>query len=541
MKKYFYILILCLFFLGHNAHAVQLNTKGITTYDKKITVWVDFDIPPGKTKTELYVSVYTGNTKMLGPKTFYGTNSPQAFDLDTSTLWDNTTYTLKISDNVPQSDTISTDFLNKNSAGNGVTKAGTGDWYYTTSFDLGAYDTDLHNSFFRFTTEALCKAEFNKTLDRGLEDGKTYTITDCFKATTSGTVPTKTEFNSKLKALSTFSEHYWYTTKFGGTLWQKYGEYKDKTTCESKKTSWLKISTNEKLEKDCFVSTTPPVEPNADAVNIEGQQNHVFDDDYTLLAPIGNLTKIDKETKLGDYLNVIFKIAIGLCGALAVIMIVINGVVWMGSDSVFGHTEAKGRIMNSIGGLILALGAYMLLNTINPDFVGGNISVAPVTLELKNMVDTLPPAKDDSGNKCVYSNTVTFPGKASVVSGGSISQGIHECNAVDIGSKAAQGSVIAVNTIADGTVMQATNGCKDGDTKCGGGFGNYVKIKHANGAWTLYAHGTKTVVKTGDTVKSGQKIMEMGNTGLSTGRHLHLRVMYAKNPYESLKFGTAVQ
>lgn len=118
------------------------------------------------------------------------------------------------------------------------------------------------------------------------------------------------------------------------------------------------------------------------AQNISGQQQNIRDDSYTLLAPIGNLKKIDKSFSIGDYLNEIFKISIGLAGALAVVIIVIQGVLYMGSESVFGKTKAKERIIMAIGGLVLALGSFVLLNTINPDLIGSGISIKSVIIEI---------------------------------------------------------------------------------------------------------------------------------------------------------------
>lgn len=84
---------------------------------------------------------------------------------------------------------------------------------------------------------------------------------------------------------------------------------------------------------------------------------------------------------------------------------------------------------------------------------------------------------------------------------------------------------------ADGVVMTTNN--------LSGSYGTYVVIRHANGLQSYYAHGTKgsIVVSPGDTVKKGQKIMLSGNTGKSSGPHLHFEVR--KSPYNYSYSATA--
>ncbi len=55
----------------------------------------------------------------------------------------------------------------------------------------------------------------------------------------------------------------------------------------------------------------------------------------------------------------------------------------------------------------------------------------------------------------------------------------------------------------------------------GGGYGNYVVIRHNNGLETIYGHLSKQLVRENDVVKAGDPIGLGGNTGRSTGSHLH--------------------
>jgi murein DD-endopeptidase MepM/ murein hydrolase activator NlpD len=57
-----------------------------------------------------------------------------------------------------------------------------------------------------------------------------------------------------------------------------------------------------------------------------------------------------------------------------------------------------------------------------------------------------------------------------------------------------------------------------------GGYGNLVKLKHADGSVTLYAHNSRVLVRTGQRVSQGEIIAQMGSTGFSTGSHLHFEI-----------------
>lgn len=76
-----------------------------------------------------------------------------------------------------------------------------------------------------------------------------------------------------------------------------------------------------------------------------------------------------------------------------------------------------------------------------------------------------------------------------------------------------------------GTVVKAgPRGGGDGKA-----YGNAVVIKHAGGTFSQYAHLLKVEVKVGDTVRAGQRIGLSGNTGNSTGPHLHFEIRTTPN------------
>ena len=136
---------------------------------------------------------------------------------------------------------------------------------------------------------------------------------------------------------------------------------------------------------------------------------------YTLLAPIGEFKVAPKN--IGDYFNTIFLIAIGLCGALAVIMIVIGGIQYMGDESIFGKTEAKNKITSAILGLLIALGAYALLNTINPDLLGkGGVHIKQVSAEIVDLPDAGDSTVDPKCKEGGATYSTTTPVSSGVVS-----------------------------------------------------------------------------------------------------------------------------
>ncbi|MBT2369015.1 M23 family metallopeptidase [Streptomyces sp. ISL-10] len=82
-----------------------------------------------------------------------------------------------------------------------------------------------------------------------------------------------------------------------------------------------------------------------------------------------------------------------------------------------------------------------------------------------------------------------------------------------------------VKAAGAGTVVKAgPNGGGDGPA-----YGNAIVVKHANGKFSQYAHLSKINISVGSTVKAGQTIAKSGNTGNSSGPHLHFEIRTTPN------------
>ena len=111
--------------------------------------------------------------------------------------------------------------------------------------------------------------------------------------------------------------------------------------------------------------------------------------DYVPLAPLpvgeggASLTRV---TDAGQYIKGAFNLAIGIAAVLAIIMIVIGGIQYMGTESIGGKGAGLKKIKDAVLGLLLALGSYVLLFTINPALTNFNLNI-------KDVSSTLPSTK----------------------------------------------------------------------------------------------------------------------------------------------------
>lgn len=106
--------------------------------------------------------------------------------------------------------------------------------------------------------------------------------------------------------------------------------------------------------------------------------------------------------------------------------------------------------------------------------------------------------------------------------GGRRTQGIHGYNGVDI---AAPHGTSVYASAAGSVIISKESGWN-------GGYGNYIVVKHGNGTQTLYSHLSSVIVGVGQEVVAGQVIGYVGNTGRSTGPHLHFEIRGGpQNPF----------
>lgn len=120
---------------------------------------------------------------------------------------------------------------------------------------------------------------------------------------------------------------------------------------------------------------------------------------YKLLAPLPKLgTTFDSDPNctttngvetctnpcaFGKYMNILINLIIGFAAVLAVIMIIAGGLEYMTSELISSKESGKNRITNALLGLVIALGSWALLNTLNPEL----LNVCLKLPEAKIMID----------------------------------------------------------------------------------------------------------------------------------------------------------
>ena len=181
------------------------------------------------------------------------------------------------------------------------------------------------------------------------------------------------------------------------------------------------------------------------------------------------------------------------------------------------HTIKKGDTIKSIAKKYKASSEDILsFNDIDEDnLVVGEVVIVPDG----EMVVDAPIVKSKPKRKVYASAGVGYYTRPII--GGVKTQGIHGHNGVDIGAPVGSPILAA----AEGVVLAAK------PSGYNGGYGKMVIISHPNGTQTVYGHLSSVYVTTGQSVSKGEQIGESGNTGRSTGPHLHFEVRGAENPF----------
>lgn len=162
-------------------------------------------------------------------------------------------------------------------------------------------------------------------------------------------------------------------------------------------------------------------------------------------------------------------------------------------------------IFNGIDDATLAVGAEVIIPN-------GEIAAPPA------------PKKQTGVGKLVrtVTNTISAGYYSAPLASYTRTQGIHGYNGVDLAGPI--GTPILAAAAGDVIVAKGSG--------YNGGYGMYIVIQHDNGSQTLYSHASRVNVSVGDRVSKGQIIGAVGNSGRSTGPHLHFEIRNGvRNPF----------
>ncbi len=104
---------------------------------------------------------------------------------------------------------------------------------------------------------------------------------------------------------------------------------------------------------------------------------YAIDENYTVLAPLPGIGQGvgTTTTKLSTYLPAVFNLGIGIAAVLAFMMITFGGVMYATSDAITGKSQGREYIENAVWGLLLVIGAWAILYTINPQILTFSLDI----------------------------------------------------------------------------------------------------------------------------------------------------------------------
>jgi hypothetical protein len=148
---------------------------------------------------------------------------------------------------------------------------------------------------------------------------------------------------------------------------------------------------------------------------------------YQLLAPLPYISDLNptgtlkceiEGTKLpcstaNTFIPGFVRLIIALAGLAAVVKIIISGIQYMSTDAFTGKNDAKKGIQDALIGLLLAIGAFLILNTINPDLVSTKLKLPVITRN--TTLDDIKPCENEGGtvvdDVCRNADGTTSDGK----------------------------------------------------------------------------------------------------------------------------------
>ena len=253
------------------------------------------------------------------------------------------------------------------------------------------------------------------------------------------------------------------------------------------------------------------------------------DDSYCLLAPIPGLSEVNPaNTDLGDYLNIIIKFAIGFAGALAVIMMVLGGIQYMSPDALSGKSEGRERITYALGGLLLALASYLILNTINPNLVNLHLGIQGTNIQVVESPEDIFALQvqsfESTGQNTLGNKYLMFGNYAAPLPSAGVSDFVntylkngYSLSEIKINTSTKKAEFVAKNGGATKSVIIDINIGANGASEVGMGVSG--DLKTPKGIWTIPANGRKISENQDSAILNGAGV-NMGAAFVNTGATL---------------------
>jgi LysM repeat protein len=256
------------------------------------------------------------------------------------------------------------------------------------------------------------------------------------------------------------------------------------------------------------------------------------------VGPLGTASDVKSDYISDQIINYVVRKGDTIAGVAKMFGISKNTIIWANNLKSTALSEGQNLLILPVSGVqyIVKKGDTLkkIANKFKADIadVGSFNGLTPESLLAVGDEIIIPDgeiSQSESGPKTSSSNPEIYSDAGPAVDGyyirplvgGVKTQGLHGHNGVDLGGLPIGTPIMAA---ASGIVIVAR------DEGYNGGYGRYVVISHDNATQTVYGHMSSVIVTTGMQVNQGQVIGYLGNTGHSTGPHLHFEVRGAKNP-----------